>query len=142
MFYLYHIKGVKWGCTKRLEQRLKKQGYSISDLDRLIIVSNVDKAAEMEKELNLEYRYNNQLTDYRQITKASEKIRNSNHPSILGKTFGKYNLKSTKESCAKGGKMIGNIVGNRIHTCQYCGKIGKGRAMYRWHMDNCKLKTS
>ena len=143
MFYLYHIKGIKWGCTKRLEQRLKAQGYTTSDCQNIIEVNDINEASDMERELNLQYGYGwNKNQDYRKITKFSENIRNSNHPSILGKTFGKYNLKSTKESCAKGGKIVGNDVGNRIHTCQYCGKVGKGRTMYRWHMDNCKLKTS
>lgn len=25
-------------------------------------------------------------------------------------------------------------------TCPYCGKIGYGNTMHRWHFDNCKLK--
>ena len=69
MYYLYHIKGVKWGCTKDLEIRLKKQRYSISDLDRLITVGNINLASKMEKELNLEYGYKWQDSqDYRFIT--------------------------------------------------------------------------
>ena len=26
------------------------------------------------------------------------------------------------------------------HECPYCGKIGKGTAMFKWHFDNCKKK--
>lgn len=30
---------------------------------------------------------------------------------------------------------------NKIeHTCQHCGKKGKGMIMKRWHLDNCKFK--
>jgi len=30
---------------------------------------------------------------------------------------------------------------NKIeYTCQHCGKNGKGIAMKRWHLDNCKFK--
>lgn len=143
MFYLYHIKGIKWGCTKRLEQRLKVQGYSISDLDRLITVGNIDKAAELELQLNKEFGYLKHLADYRQTLQCSEKIRNSIHPSKLGKKYGYKNLLNgvTEKSRKKGGEIAGNIVSNRILTCPHCKKEGKWMVMHRWHMDNCKLKT-
>lgn len=98
MYSLYHIKGVKWGCTKNLEKRLKNQGYSISDLDRLITVGNIDKAAEMEKELNLEYGYkwDNSLEYKRVCSMASKGGINvhKKHPDMaykLGSTNGKEN---------------------------------------------------
>jgi hypothetical protein len=31
-------------------------------------------------------------------------------------------------------------INNIISLCKHCGKTGKGPAMLRWHMDNCKLK--
>jgi hypothetical protein len=99
MYSLYHIKGVKWGCTKNLEKRLKNQGYSISNLDRLITVGNIDKAAEMERELNLEYEYGwNTGQDYRHTQKMgtvggnTKSILRSEKASITGKKTGPINV--------------------------------------------------
>ena len=74
MFYLYHIKGVKWGCTKNLEKRLKAQGYTINDCDRIITVGNIDKAADMEKELNISHGYKwDSSLDYRRVKQMAIK---------------------------------------------------------------------
>ena len=27
------------------------------------------------------------------------------------------------------------------YECPYCGKVGKGTAMFKWHFDNCKQKS-
>lgn len=32
----------------------------------------------------------------------------------------------------------GKNTAQMIHTCPTCGKEGKGRVMFRWHMDNCQ----
>ena len=71
MYTLYHIPNRKeWGCTTNLEKRLKRLNYTSNDLDRVITVSNIDKAASMEKQLNLEYGYGwNESQDYRRVTK-------------------------------------------------------------------------
>lgn len=142
MFYIYHIKGKKWGCTNRLEQRLKQQGYKISDVDRLIIVGNEDKAADMELELNKEYGYIHQLTDYRLNTKSkcskAGKIGGLTQGNINKLSGHIYNLgkNGNKKLKAKGGVTQSQIT----NTCPHCNTSGKSNAMYRWHMDNCKLK--
>lgn len=57
MFYVYHIKGKKWGCTDDLESRLKQQGFTIQDCANVITVGNRKKASDMERELQIEYGY-------------------------------------------------------------------------------------
>ena len=71
MYYIYHIpKRKEWGCTTNLEKRLERLNYSYSDLDRVITVGNIDKAAEMEAQLNIQYGYGwNASQDYRRVTK-------------------------------------------------------------------------
>ena len=71
IYYVYHIpKRKQWGCTKNLDKRLKQLGYLESDLDRVIICGNIDIAADMERELNIEYGYGwNIGRDYRNIIK-------------------------------------------------------------------------
>jgi hypothetical protein len=100
MYYLYHIKGKKWGCAENLERRLKNQGYSIDNLDRLIIVGNIDMASDMEKQLNIEYGYPwNDAVDYRQLcqmAKKSGKLQRTqkqiNALSNIGKKTGPKNI--------------------------------------------------
>ena len=87
MYTLYHIPNRKeWGCTTDLDRRLSKLNYSHNDLDRVITVGNIDKAADMEKQLNLEYGYGwNESQDYRRVTKmglnGSKKGGNKNKES-------------------------------------------------------------
>jgi hypothetical protein len=70
MFYVYHIKGKKWGCcNNRLENRLRDQGYSIKDVDRVIIVGNLQKASQMERDLQVEYGYPLDTNTYEQLFK-------------------------------------------------------------------------
>jgi hypothetical protein len=90
MYYLYHIKGVKWGCSNQLKIRLKKQGYTLNDVYEIIEETNIDKAADMEKQLNIRdgYKWRDDQ-DYRIITKAA--IIGGN---IVGKERGKLNVLS------------------------------------------------
>ena len=117
MYYIYHItKRKEWGCTTNLNKRLNQLGYIENDLDRLIIVGNIQKASEMEKELNLEYGYGwSERHDYRIITK-------------LGKPF-------SKNSQSKGGI----TQSSRLLNCPHCNKSGKGMIMFKWHFDRCRF---
>jgi hypothetical protein len=98
MYYLYHIKEIKWGCTNNLERRLKEQSYTIENLDRLILVGNINKANKMEKELNLEYGYkwNNSL-EYKRVCSMASKggyVTSKKYPNIIkitGSKNGKTN---------------------------------------------------
>jgi hypothetical protein len=64
-----------------------------------------------------------------------------------GKIQGKKNVETgfldsirTKEACILGGKR--GLQAQCVELiCPHCNKIGRGRAMYRWHMDKCKHKT-
>lgn len=68
MFYVYHVKEKKWGCCEdRLEARLRDQGYSIKDVDRVITVGNLQKASQMERELQLEYSYPPDTNTYEEL---------------------------------------------------------------------------
>ena len=56
-YTLYHIKGVKWGMTERLEARLRDQGYTISDCCEFEYYDDENIAADREKELNIKFGY-------------------------------------------------------------------------------------
>lgn len=142
MYHLYHIKGIKWGCTKNINQRLRRQGYTISDLDRLILVGNIQLADTLEKELNKEYGYKNKSQSY--INACKHAVIGGNKTASLGKMSkigkergpiqGKYNIESGKLKKIRDEQNFSKIV------CPHCKKEGQARAMKRWHFDNCKDK--
>lgn len=81
-YTLYHIKGKKWGCTNDLKRRLFQQGYESAD--ELIIEEDLDKAADLEKKLNLEYGYPwNDGTDYRNMLDIASKAGKSKIDNLL-----------------------------------------------------------
>jgi hypothetical protein len=79
MFYVYHIpKRKQWGCTANLERRLKalynRRGYTINDVTQILTFTDIDEAADTEKELNLKYGYGwNPSRDYRVALEKSYK---------------------------------------------------------------------
>ena len=118
MYYLYHIpKRKEWGCTKHLNKRIRNLGYEFSDIDRIITCGNIDMAADMERDLNIEYNYGwSERHDYRVVTKMT--------------------IPFNKKAQSKGGI----TQSSKIKKCPYCNIISSGVAYYRWHGDNCKLK--
>jgi hypothetical protein len=52
MFTLYHIKGIKWGCTNNLKERLRAQGFTEDDVCETIMVNDIATATQMEEQLN------------------------------------------------------------------------------------------
>jgi hypothetical protein len=149
MYYLYHIKGKKWGCTQHLKQRLKRQGYTLDDVCEIIEKQDLDEAADLEKELNLKYGYPwNDSQDYRVILKAFS-MSYINKPRVWnGRRF-------TKEECALAGHNTGigksekqqaarrnNVAKlNTTQTCKYCGIVTRGAAFFRYHGEKCRFKV-
>jgi hypothetical protein len=147
-YYIYHIKGVKWGCTNNLKRRLKQQKYTLTDVCEIIQETDLDTAADLEKQLNLRdgYKWRDDQ-DYRVILKAGvASYKDKKRIGPLG-TF-------TKKDCQLGGYITGIKKGekqqiarrnnvaklNAYQTCPYCGIHTGGVAYYRYHGNNCKLK--
>jgi hypothetical protein len=146
MYHLYHIKGIKWGCTKRLHQRLKNQGYSISDACEIIEVDDIDKASDMERELNIRDGYPwRDDQDYRVILNAGKHAYKHKKRMWLGtctikdKQLGGYmagKYPSEKAIAARKSNM-GKL--NEYKTCPHCGMYSRGLGYNRYHGDKCKL---
>jgi len=75
MYYIYHIKGIKIGCTTNPKRRVNSQGYS--EYEILETHSDINLAAKREIELQKQYGYieKNIHTDYVQQYQFSEKGR-------------------------------------------------------------------
>ncbi len=87
MYYIYHIPGVKIGCSTRPAERVAKQGYT--QFDVLEVYSDINEASKREIELQEQYGYNKDHHLYSKVT---------NMP--------------TTESCRKGA-----LVANRAKRC-------------------------
>ena len=139
-YYIYHIPGLKWGCTNNLKTRFRYTKYKLEDVTEVITCYDLELAADTEEQLNDEYGYKHQGTNYRNTLNGAA----SNSGKKTGKIRGNINKLSgliytitTKEGQSEGGFNQSQ----NIHTCPHCNKIGKSNAMIRWHYDNCKLKS-
>ncbi len=150
MYYIYHIKGVKWGCTKRsVKRRVWEQGYTLNDVCEIVEQSDINIASDLEKELNIRDGYSwNDSQDYRVILKAAEAAKLADYDRYIH-TF-------TKEECVLGAYMAGKYPTqkarnarrtnmnklNEYKTCPHCGIYSRGLGYNRYHGDKCKLNLS
>ena len=51
-----------------------------------------------------------------------------------------HKLVLTTDHQSNAGKSGGTKTGSKLWDCPHCGKQGKGPAMTRWHMSNCRHK--
>lgn len=119
MYYIYHIEGIKIGCTKDLKRRMKDQNFKSYEI--LESYDDINIAAERERELSIQYGYGwNQSQDYRRITTAAtlEQKREggisnvlSGHIVKLGKEGGNKRKNSGEWDRIR---MIGTSIGTKL----------------------------
>jgi hypothetical protein len=98
MFSLYHIKGVKWGCTKRkVSIRVKEQGYTIDDVCEVIEIKNLIDAAELEDKLNIRDGYKRDRRKYNTDCTIGGKISGNKKSIKYLKKIGKLGNQSNIE---------------------------------------------
>jgi len=70
-YIIYHIKGIKIGCSKRIEKRIKEQKFN--EYEILEVHTDINIASEREKELNLQYGYEwDDTQDYRVLDRIRD----------------------------------------------------------------------
>jgi len=70
-YTIYHIPGIKIGCSKRIENRIKEQKFN--EYEILEVHNDINIASEREKELNLQYGYEwIDTQDYRVLDKIRD----------------------------------------------------------------------
>jgi hypothetical protein len=98
MYYLYHIKGVKWGMTKRtVKVRVREQGYTLDDVSEIIEELDMDTASDLENKWNIRDGYKTDFVKYNQgkYTEAGQKggSKNTDEQQIarskVGSVYGK-----------------------------------------------------
>ena len=169
LYYIYHVEGVKIGCSVNPKKRVKDQGYGAFQV--LEVHEDIEVASKREIELQLEYGYKKDNLQYIQTInnptyegrskagkiagkKAVESghwasLKTPNHQSKAGKIGGKIGGKKAVESgqISNLGKIFGKINGSMNgkkssaieRTCSYCSKTIKGNSYFSYHGPRCKL---
>jgi hypothetical protein len=109
MFYIYHIPGVKIGCSKNPKIRVKVQGYT--EYTILEEYEDIDIASIREQELQKEYGYRVDTIKYKHSSEIIERYRSKENSSKGGKKLfelgiGAFSL--TKEQRSKLSQECGN----------------------------------
>ena len=148
MYTIYHIEGVKIGCSVNPKRRVKDQGYSAFQV--LEVHDDIKVASERERELQIEYGYGRDSNALYHQSANMCKFNTFEGRSKAGKIGGKIGGKKavdsgqlasirTFESCSKGGKTAIKKVNSIERTCPYCSKTMNCGTYGRWHGQKCKL---
>ena len=147
-YYIYHVPGVKIGCTKELAKRMRDQGFT----DWEILEEHTDGwlAGDREIELQKEYGYPVDKSHYMVslqnrmlMTEAGNKpqAKAKRSQSLLGNTNGEGNKGIPKTKEWKSKIDFGGNFNNKRVTCEHCDHPPMNVGNYsRWHGDNCKQK--
>ena len=159
MYYIYHIPGIKIGCSVNPKKRVKNQGY----INYEVLEEHTDLiyATKRELELQKKYGYRVDTVLYSTTIKMSSKggkiggkiggqktkelglgAMSFESRSKVGKIRGKKNVESghLKTISIMGGQVAGKINANKERTCPYCLIKSNGIGFYRWHGEYCKAK--
>tara|TARA_R110000772_G_scaffold233430_1_gene344988 strand:+ start:85 stop:510 length:426 start_codon:yes stop_codon:yes gene_type:complete len=137
-YYIYHILGIKIGCTSDLNRRMKQQGFT--EWEILETHTNAQYAGDREKELQLEYGY--PIDDNHYVTAVNNRRKFNKDDMAKGGRNSITQLKSkiTTETCAKGGR-AGKGIPKPKTKCPHCNRMIANNVLNRFHNNNCKLRT-
>jgi ribosomal protein L11 len=115
MYYIYHIPGIKIGCSKNPQKRTRQQRaikYEILETH-----ADIHIASEREIQLQKQYGYKVDITTYYNSTKAFkiETVRKAGTASATKKW--KENRDRELEKCSKAGKVNGEKTSKIIQQC-------------------------
>lgn len=115
MYYIYHIPGVKIGCTQNPKNRIKQQTKGEYE----ILETHKDKfvAAKRELELQEQYGYQVDTCDYIKSTSNQNPLT----PSIAGKASATKQWKENRDKelikCSMGGKANAEKTSKVVQQC-------------------------
>lgn len=117
-YYIYHIPGVKIGCTSNLERRVKQQ--TKGDWELLETHTDIDIASQREQELQKQYGYKVDTLSYKQGMKIA-----GNQQSHAGRVSAtkqwNENRERELEKCKKGGLSIAEKTRKSVHMYDFNG---------------------
>tara|TARA_R110000772_G_C12988504_1_gene406721 strand:+ start:58 stop:489 length:432 start_codon:yes stop_codon:yes gene_type:complete len=139
-YYIYHIIGVKIGCSYQPKYRVNRQGYS--EYEILEEHTDIYEASRREKILQAEYGYEVDQNEYWIAVENGAKSNALTKEAMAkGGRNSVQNMRShlTKEILASGGK-AGKGVPKVKSECPHCKRMIAHNLIDRWHNDNCALK--
>tara|TARA_S200000501_G_scaffold368613_1_gene406722 strand:- start:659 stop:1405 length:747 start_codon:yes stop_codon:yes gene_type:complete len=81
-YYVYHIPGVKVGCTTNLQRRVTdQQGYNSNEYEVLLETKNINEASIKEQVSQLEFGYKKDLKLYKNLFKKQRMKKHSSSPA-------------------------------------------------------------
>jgi hypothetical protein len=119
MFYIYHITGVKIGCTQNLKNRLAQQ--TKSEWEILETHTDINIASKREIELQKQYGYKVDTCTYYDSIKHFKihSVIKAGHASAT-KSW-KQNRDRELQKCSKGGKINAEKSGKPVIMCDLNG---------------------
>ena len=138
MYYIYHIPGIKIGISQNPKQRVEHQGYTNFEILEQHI--DITVASKREKQLQKEYKYRVDRTDYSDVLERG--LIGSKSKSEAKVNAARENIKKATAAAVLSGSpsKAGKANAIKHRKCPYCGKEGKGPTMFRYHYENCKHK--
>ena len=138
MYYLYHIKGKKIGCSTNVKHRTRQQGFDSFE----IIETHTDIyiASDREIELQKQYGYPVDTIPYWKSYELRIQSRTLLGSTKGGKTQGKINVNNGHLTKVRKPSNGGIAASSIEKECPHCHHIGKMPSIFRYHYDNCKLK--
>jgi hypothetical protein len=140
IYYIYHIPGVKIGCSKDPKWRVRRQGYT--DYEILEEHTDIYKVSRREKVLQAEYGYRVDDNEYWMAVENSSKAGGFTKEQMAkGGRNSVHNMRSklTTEALARGGR-AGKGKPKAKTQCPHCKRMIANNVIHRWHNDNCKQK--
>ena len=143
IYFIYHILGIKIGCTNQLEKRMSDQGFTEWE----ILEEHTDGwlAGDREIELQKEYGYKVDKCHY-MISLQNRPVWDGRPPSkecaiLGGKATGRKNVESGHLAKVRDPHkaMLASL---RRIVCDHCGKDANTGNYKRWHGNNCKHKKT
>ena len=121
MYYIYHIEGIKIGCSKNPKRRVKQQGYT--EFTILETHTDIQIASERERSLQKEYGLKVDTTTYSKSIQgySLDKVKNAGRSSAEKQWKEKRELQIIKSK--KGGKINSEKTGKKTYMCDLNGNI-------------------
>jgi hypothetical protein len=137
MYYIYHIPGVKIGCTDNIERRMKHQGFT--EWEILETYEDGWVAGDREIELQKEYRLPVEKIHYMDRVEMLQKGISTSNKHILSAT---NNITIGREKITREHKVLGGIAStSQTRECPHCGVVYKMPSIFN-HIKKCETNHS
>jgi len=143
MYYIYHIPGIKIGCTDNIKRRMREQNFEYYE----ILETYEDGWIAGDRELILQEEYGLPIDKIHYMQSRRNVIKASNANKGISQSIEHINkrrihLIKPKSIEHKVSMSISRKDKPKVKLeCPYCNKIIGGQSNFnRWHGDNCKHK--